>query len=843
MNQTAFSSVENIINKYHDNLSFTDHPEIYFACVYLEHNGLNFRDEFVNYIEVSSSDDDNARTERFHRLHKVAEIAAGVSLDFIFDHILSNLEDYKVNFKDLCDDISSLNLRDKETYKNVIEYLFKKTVDEKNEVDLGNIYSSIESLLLSSHDEFVMSNGIYIPYCGFCSLPSTLEIPSEYESEEDDTLEIFVTVNDWNVLFINQIYADVFKTKNVSFVYDYDEGPFNLYDDYSQKHVVAVVPHGSNKRLNSPDADNDVPLEEIAIRKFMTKKQFETALLIYPVEFCKAPKYSFLRKWLVETNVIRFIAQLPAGTIKGIDGETVLIYLEKEYFGADFSNRHIPMLDSRSYVTDEKFDDWCAWLQYFNFIDGLEYDNSKLIFLPKKFVNASDFSLLPSDYLQKYETPVDIPEGYELLQLSELVEYHDMGTVQAMNLPVITKSDLGQTPYAHILNNELKGAADPNLEVFLISRDIILYSSLYEDLRATYFKYSLDEKVSYDSSVSGLCLKSERVTYEYLTNELWKEYVHQQCSLLKYDDLYGIVPDYLLSIKILVPKSGPNASKLLHERVIKSKDDFNRAKIEQLGLELKSLKDTRHDEYVRGIRMRKHAIEQVLNDLCPAMSTLIAFKERNGGLFNASDIVSSRSGMSVEDYFLHMKRNLDKITYMVDKLADEFIIPEGSRLDLVEFIKDYCENLTCSSVCYSIEYHLSKALEQNLAFTSLFVPITSDWMHQVFDNICVNAVRHGFIDESRTDYSIRIDLLPCKLENGDVGVCISVANNGAPLSNAVSSDKIYTWGVSSNGTGIGAYEVKGIIEAAGGRVDFESNPTEESGYCVKYKLMLPLIRL
>ena len=107
----------------------------------------------------------------------------------------------------------------------------------------------------------------------------------------------------------------------------------------------------------------------------------------------------------------------------------------------------------------------------------------------------------------------------------------------------------------------------------------------------------------------------------------------------------------------------------------------------------------------------------------------------------------------------------------------------------------------------------------------------------------MNAVRHGFIDESRTDYSIRIDLLPCKLENGDVGVCISVANNGAPLSNAVSSDKIYTWGVSSNGTGIGAYEVKGIIEAAGGRVDFESNPNEESGYCVKYKLMLPLIRL
>jgi signal transduction histidine kinase len=116
-------------------------------------------------------------------------------------------------------------------------------------------------------------------------------------------------------------------------------------------------------------------------------------------------------------------------------------------------------------------------------------------------------------------------------------------------------------------------------------------------------------------------------------------------------------------------------------------------------------------------------------------------------------------------------------------------------------------------------------------------------MTQVFDNICANAVKHGFTDDTRSDYSIRIDLLPWKFENGDVGVCISIANNGAPLSSTVVSEKIYTWGVSSNGTGIGAYEVKGIIEAAGGSVDFESNPDEKSGYCVKYKLMLPLIRL
>ena len=52
MNSSVIASVENIINKYQGKLSYSNYPEIYFACVYLEHNGLNFRDEFVNYIEV-----------------------------------------------------------------------------------------------------------------------------------------------------------------------------------------------------------------------------------------------------------------------------------------------------------------------------------------------------------------------------------------------------------------------------------------------------------------------------------------------------------------------------------------------------------------------------------------------------------------------------------------------------------------------------------------------------------------------------------------------------------------------------------------------------------------------
>ena len=90
MNQTAISSVECIINKYQDSLSFYEHPEIYFAHVYLQHNGLNFRDEFINYleVEVSSSKDRDRSLNRSLRLDSIAMIAREC-FDFIYDDILS----------------------------------------------------------------------------------------------------------------------------------------------------------------------------------------------------------------------------------------------------------------------------------------------------------------------------------------------------------------------------------------------------------------------------------------------------------------------------------------------------------------------------------------------------------------------------------------------------------------------------------------------------------------------------------------------------------------------------------------------------------------------------------
>ena len=78
------------------------------------------------------------------------------------------------------------------------------------------------------------------------------------------------------------------------------------------------------------------------------------------------------------------------------------------------------------------------------------------------------------------------------------------------------------------------------------------------------------------------------------------------------------------------------------------------------------------------------------------------------------------------------------------------------------------------------------------------------------------------------------------MPNMEEGLCITIANNGNPLHADITADKIYTWGVSSDGTGIGGYEIKGLIEVNGGVVDFEANPEEPSGFYVKYIIKLPI---
>ena len=240
--------------------------------------------------------------------------------------------------------------------------------------------------------------------------------------------------------------------------------------------------------------------------------------------------------------------------------------------------------------------------------------------------------------------------------------------------------------------------------------------------------------------------------------------------------------------------------------------------------------------------MRKHAISQVLNEICPALDMLQICKDRNGGQINDKDIVSERSGMNVKEYFDFLRNSLYKMSDMVDRLADDFTEKEKGSLELLPFLKGYTESYACGTTRFSFLVDCDPNLEDytKKLKTTLRVTISEASLSRVLKNVLVNAVKHGFIDESREDYCVKINISLCEVVSGVEGVQISISNNGLPLSNEISSDEIYTWGVSSNGTGIGGYEIKGIIEANGGTVDFEANPKDKSGFYVKYIIKLPI---
>lgn len=108
----------------------------------------------------------------------------------------------------------------------------------------------------------------------------------------------------------------------------------------------------------------------------------------------------------------------------------------------------------------------------------------------------------------------------------------------------------------------------------------------------------------------------------------------------------------------------------------------------------------------------------------------------------------------------------------------------------------------------------------------------------MFENLCTNASKYGFINPDRKDYAIRITISNTVVDNTPM-VRLVIDNNGAPLPKGMSAKKMFTWGV-GKGTGIGTWQARHIIEHFGGNITFHQKESDD-GFNVGFEIVLPLV--
>lgn len=257
-----------------------------------------------------------------------------------------------------------------------------------------------------------------------------------------------------------------------------------------------------------------------------------------------------------------------------------------------------------------------------------------------------------------------------------------------------------------------------------------------------------------------------------------------------------------------------------------------------------------HKNYIKAIRMRKHALTQSLSSIEAMFYALNEFRIRqNGNLVNDA-VISRVKGTTVREAFEFISRNLEDMMPALEHIAAiDYTFDKPEWIDPELFIEEYIKRnengwLNFKSVTMWKQGHnqASENIKDPLSGDIIVLKGTSihqflfpkDALEHVFKNIVSNAQSHGFDNNTRDDYKLRFSW---HMEG--LALVVEIDNNGSPISNDIDTASLLEYGVSTvlhhdGHNGIGCNEIDDIMQRYDGKVQIVSSPVDE--FPVKYIL-------
>lgn len=462
------------------------------------------------------------------------------------------------------------------------------------------------------------------------------------------------------------------------------------------------------------------------------------------------------------------------------------------------------------------------------YYDGLSAESFKhdIKLVLKEEIRQNDYLLNPSFY---FDHTTLVPEGYCVKKLSDILQEVE----EIVPKPTIGKFISAKELHRNDFFSEIAEDKLPNIQdvssyglskVIKISPKPTIIVSKLGSLVPTAITptHTLYGNIQ---NIHSYLLTDENVDAVYLANEMRKDYFKNQLHYSKMvSGMWNELDLRHLSVFIPLPSSDRTSIDIQRETV--SKESRNR--LGSLGEQLIQSEEKRFNDYVMALRQRKHRLAQILNQVDPAFGLLNRTREKNKGILRDTDIVASRTGETVAQYFGKVQQGLDKIEHLLETFVDKNQWGKPKTFALEDFFeafiaKHLCGNykivLVNSNTADELQYHI--------------VNMPKDELSTVVENIIANAETWGFNDASRTDYVVRISL-----RDSEDQVLISIANNGTPIHPSVDRNHIFDWGVGTH-TGVGTWQAKNIVEHYGGKICIDEHPDVEDGFQTEYLITLP----
>ena len=627
-------------------------------------------------------------------------------------------------------------------------------------------------------------------------------------------------------------------------VHDREGNNFNVFDSFQWREgecerIIANIPYGTKV------PDTGEPTENFVIRKGIEDLTDDGKMVvIVPADFLSRENSYNLRKRIIDYNILDAVIALPRDIYKDINQTPVLLLISmnrktdlvKFINASSLSKEQLYCTGRYLFDQDEYIEDddkisaitVCYYSPYedisYNYFDTVKVIGNHFDDWKRKVTNALicyvDYNLDYTHYLDA--SHVENAKEIGLRDLSQPIEIHanDSGSGIVYDTAFLRNPSLLDVSSTDLLVDEYD-------ESFIKLNENAVVLSLSGDLSPKYFDTRNGSVYINPHSYCALKVNEARIDVHYLINELGKEYVKKHLMQIANRESRSL--EDILSLCINIPEADDLTKSLSLQRQAYETEIMS--KMNSMQMELVRLKDVQFNEYVKGLRQRKHRIQQIMNELCPAFSSLNRYRENHHGVLNDGDIIAKRTNQDVNDYFGLIENSLQKVENLITKLVDKekWDVPE--KMNLKEFILEYQKR--CSSSKFKIK--LYDNVDENYTLTVMMHP---EDLSTVFENITANAVKWGFTDESRSDYAIKIML--ALNEANDHEIVISISNNGTPIHTSMNRKHIFDWGYGSH-TGYGTWQVKHIVEHYGGKVVLREHTKLQDDFQTEFLINLPLI--
>lgn len=521
-----------------------------------------------------------------------------------------------------------------------------------------------------------------------------------------------------------------------------------------------------------------------------------------------------MKKQVIANDLLDTVILLPANLLQNTGISTAIMLFDKNKANKQF----VKFVDGSSFFEKKERINILHWQELFHSIEECDSNFVKIIF-NQEIINRK-YNLSSVLYLNDPLLTIDIPDGFELKKLADLVKHYRGQKKREGRSRIIRGRDLADEKFAFDKTFEQLDVEDVKSPSLILDKDLLLLLKI-GNLKPTFFHYIKGVSVCCNQNIVAFEFNTDVVYPPFIINELGKEYVKKQVEILSSGAIIPFVSiSDLLELIVLVP-----SLKRQNESIDNEKSQYLR----ELGTEIDFLKESKRNEFEKNMRLRKHAMAQALSNLSSGFTLLELCLHNNNGVMQKNSIVSSKTGETVEIYFAKLKGYVEKIEGMVTKLVDEQVYGQPESIQLISFFNDYIKRHLCDN--YSLELLLDNMVNKKdiHAFSISMSP--SDLL-QAVDNIISNAKQWGFIDASRKDYIIRI-IIDKMSENK---ISIKISNNGASLHQSINRDQFFHWGVGSH-TGLGTWQVKNIVEHFKGTVKLNEFPNDPAGFGVEYELV------